>query len=52
MLAEDGVTPLLLFDTAGTTGYDQIESVECSEDGKTITTTYSAPFADWESHVH
>jgi len=38
---------LPVFNTAGTTGYEDIESVECSEDGKTITTTYSAPFADW-----
>jgi peptide/nickel transport system substrate-binding protein len=49
VMGEDGVTPLLVFSTAGTTGFDQIESLECSEDGKTITTTYSAPFADWNS---
>ena len=29
--------------------YEQIESIECSEDGKTVTTTYSAPFADWQT---
>jgi peptide/nickel transport system substrate-binding protein len=26
-----------------------MESVECSEDGKTITVTYATPFADWQS---
>jgi peptide/nickel transport system substrate-binding protein len=33
-----------------TTGYDQIESVEGSEDGKTVTVTYSTPFADWQGN--
>ena len=27
-----------LFDAAGTTGYEDIESIECSADGKEITT--------------
>jgi peptide/nickel transport system substrate-binding protein len=40
---------LLLFQAAGTTGWEQIESFECSEDGKGMTTTYSAPFADWQT---
>lgn len=40
---------LLLFEVAGTTGHDQIASLDCSDDGKTITTTYSTPFADWNS---
>jgi len=39
---------LPVFDTAGTTGYEQIESLECSEDGKTITTTYATPYPDWQ----
>jgi peptide/nickel transport system substrate-binding protein len=38
-----------LFDTAGTTGYENIESVSCSEDGKEITTVYADPFGDWKS---
>ncbi len=38
---------LLLFDTAGTTGYEDIESVSC--DGATITTVYSTPFSDWQT---
>lgn len=36
-------------DTASTTGYDRIESVEGSEDGKTVTTTYAEPYAEWKS---
>lgn len=32
-----------------TTGYDQIESIEGSDDGKTVTVTYDTPFADWQS---
>lgn len=35
------------FDAAGTTGYEDIDSLTCSEDGKTITTTYSKVYADW-----
>jgi len=33
----------------GTTGYDQIESIHGSENGKTVTVTYTNPFADWQS---
>ncbi|CAN5766794.1 ABC transporter family substrate-binding protein [soil metagenome] len=39
---------LPVFATAGTTGYEQIETVECSEDGKTFTTTYATPYPDWQ----
>jgi len=35
------------FNTASTTGYEDIDSLTCSDDGKTVTTTYSKPFADW-----
>lgn len=35
------------FDTASTTGYDQIESLECADGDKTFTVTYAEPFADW-----
>jgi peptide/nickel transport system substrate-binding protein len=45
---DEDTDPDQLFAAASTTGYDQISSVECSEDGKTITTTYSAPFADYQ----
>lgn len=33
----------------GTTGYDQIESVEAGDDDKTAVVTFSAPFPDWQS---
>ena len=36
-------------DIASITGYELIESVEGSEDGKTVTTTYAEPFSDWQS---
>lgn len=38
---------LPVWNTASTTGYELINSVTCSEDLKTITTAYSAVFADW-----
>lgn len=47
-LDADG-NPIPVFATASTVGYEDIESVECSEDGRTITTTYSKPFADWQA---
>ncbi|MDO8389986.1 MAG: ABC transporter family substrate-binding protein [Actinomycetota bacterium] len=36
------------FNAAGTTGMEDIESVECSDDGKTVTTTYANLYADWK----
>ena len=39
--------PKPIFDAASTTGYENISKVECSPDGKTITTTYDSPFADY-----
>jgi peptide/nickel transport system substrate-binding protein len=36
-------------DVASTTGYDQIESVEGSDNGKTVTVVFKTPFADWKS---
>jgi peptide/nickel transport system substrate-binding protein len=36
-------------DTATTVGYDRIESVEGSEDGKTVTVTFAQPYAGWQS---
>jgi peptide/nickel transport system substrate-binding protein len=39
---------LPVFNTASTTGYDSIDSVTCSEDGKTITTVYATPYPDWQ----
>lgn len=46
---DDSGNPVPLFQAAGTFGYEDIEKVECSTDGKTITTTYSKPYADWKS---
>ena len=33
---------------ASTSGYDRIESVTGSADGKTVTVTYAQPYTDWE----
>ena len=38
---EDG-NEVLLFNTVSTTGYENIESVECSDEDRTIVTTYGA----------
>jgi peptide/nickel transport system substrate-binding protein len=35
-------------DVAGTTGYDQIQSVKGSDNGKTVTVVYKTPFTDWK----
>jgi len=35
-------------DVATTTGYDQIKSVEGSDNGKTVTVVFKTPFADWK----
>ena len=35
-----------IFDSSPT-GYDQISKLDCSPDGKTVTTTFSKPFADY-----
>jgi peptide/nickel transport system substrate-binding protein len=36
-------------DVAATTGYDQMESVKGSDNGKTVTVVFKTPFADWKS---
>ena len=36
-------------DVAATTGYDQIESVKGSDNGKTVTVVFKEPFTDWKS---
>ncbi len=41
---------VLLFAPAATTGFEDIGEIECSEDGKTITTTYKTKFADWQGN--
>ncbi len=36
-------------ETAGNGGYDQIQSVEGSNNGKTVTATWAGPYTDWRS---
>jgi peptide/nickel transport system substrate-binding protein len=36
-------------DVSTTTGYDQMESVKGSDNGKTVTVVYKKPFRDWKS---
>jgi glutathione transport system substrate-binding protein len=36
-------------DVATTTGYDQIQSVTGSDNGKTVTVVFKTPFSDWRS---
>ena len=35
-------------DVATTIGYELIESLDPSDDGKTVTATFSSPYADWQ----
>jgi peptide/nickel transport system substrate-binding protein len=35
-------------DILGTTGYDQIQSITGSDNGKTVTVVFSKPFSDWK----
>jgi peptide/nickel transport system substrate-binding protein len=37
------------FSTAGTTGYDRMRPPTCSDNGKTVTTSFTAPFGDYQS---
>ncbi len=39
---------LPVYNAAGTTGYEDISKVECSDDNKTVTTTYSKPYVDYQ----
>ena len=36
-------------DVASTTGYDQVQSVTGSDNGKTVTVVFKTPFSDWRS---
>ena len=45
----DTQKPKPIFDAAATTGYENISKLDCSADGKTVTTTYDTPFADYRS---
>ncbi len=49
VIDEESEAEIPLFAVTGSTGYDVIDSVECSDDGKTITTSYGTIFADWRS---
>jgi peptide/nickel transport system substrate-binding protein len=49
VIDEETEAEIPLFAVTGSTGYDVIESLECSDDGKTITATYSEIFADWRA---
>jgi peptide/nickel transport system substrate-binding protein len=46
--ADGDGSPDPLFNYASTTGYENITTLECSDDGKTVTTTYDTPFADYK----
>jgi peptide/nickel transport system substrate-binding protein len=46
---EESGAEVFLFDLVGTNGYDVMDTLECSDDGKTITATYAEPYADWQS---
>ena len=46
---EESGIEVYLFDLIGTNGWDSISTVECSEDGKTVTVNYAEPYADWQS---
>ena len=39
---------LPVFNAAGVTGYEDISSVTCADDGKTVTTLYDKVFVDWK----
>jgi peptide/nickel transport system substrate-binding protein len=39
---------LPVFDAASNTGYDQLKSVTCADDNKTVTAVFDTPFADWK----
>jgi peptide/nickel transport system substrate-binding protein len=48
-LKDDNGNPIPNFDAASVTGTEDISELECSADGKTITTTYSKQFVDYQS---
>ncbi len=41
----------VLFDTAGTTGYDQMKKPDCADGDKDFTIEYETPFADWVAGI-
>ena len=49
VIDEESEAEIGLFAVTGSTGYDVIDSISCSEDGKTITVSYGEIFADWQA---
>jgi peptide/nickel transport system substrate-binding protein len=47
--AAEAADPTTVYNAASCNGYDVIESVEGSDDGKTVTVTFAEPYADWEA---
>jgi peptide/nickel transport system substrate-binding protein len=47
--AAEAADPATVYNAAGCQGYDVMESVEGSDDGKTVTVTFAEPYADWEA---
>ena len=48
-ILSDAGEPIAVFDAASTAGYEDIDSLDCSADGTTITTTYAQSFVDYPS---
>ena len=46
---EESGIEVFLFDLVGTSGYEDIGTIGCSDDGKTITAEFSTPYADWQA---
>ena len=48
-LANNGGGNTTVFESGGTTGYSQMNAPVCSDNGKTVTTTFTTPFTDYKS---
>ncbi|HWE90241.1 MAG TPA: ABC transporter family substrate-binding protein [Pseudonocardiaceae bacterium] len=48
-LANNGEGNTGPFNSGGTTGYSQMNAPVCSDNGKTVTTTFTSPFVDYKS---
>jgi peptide/nickel transport system substrate-binding protein len=49
VIDEESELEINLFDVASTSGTEDISSVTCSEDGKTITVEFGTLYADWQA---
>lgn len=47
----EGDAATIMFDTAGTTGYELMEKPTCAEGDKDFTIVYTAPYSDWVAGV-